>query len=67
MPDLPAVAEQLPGFELVGWYGIIGPPGLLAATGQGLPVQARATVPRIARWPMGTVDVGHRISVGSSD
>lgn len=28
MPDLPAVAEQLPGFELVGWYGIIGPPGL---------------------------------------
>jgi tripartite-type tricarboxylate transporter receptor subunit TctC len=25
MPDLPAVAEALPGFELVGWYGVIGP------------------------------------------
>ena len=28
MPDLPAVAEALPGFEVVGWYGIIGPAGL---------------------------------------
>jgi tripartite-type tricarboxylate transporter receptor subunit TctC len=25
MPDIPAVAEELPGFELVGWYGVIGP------------------------------------------
>ena len=25
MPELPAVAEALPGFEVVGWYGIIGP------------------------------------------
>src|SRR2546430_10808316 len=25
MPDLPAVAEMLPGFEVVGWYGVIGP------------------------------------------
>ena len=25
LPDLPAVAEVLPGFELVGWYGIAGP------------------------------------------
>jgi len=28
LPDLPAVAEVLPGFEVVGWYGIIGPAGL---------------------------------------
>jgi tripartite-type tricarboxylate transporter receptor subunit TctC len=28
MPDVPAVAEALPGFELVGWYGIIGPAGM---------------------------------------
>jgi tripartite-type tricarboxylate transporter receptor subunit TctC len=28
MPDLPAVAEVLPGYEVVGWYGIIGPAGL---------------------------------------
>ena len=24
-PELPAVAEVLPGFEVVGWYGVIGP------------------------------------------
>jgi len=28
MPDLPAVAEALPGFEVVGWYGVIGPAGM---------------------------------------
>jgi len=25
MPEVPAVAEALPGFEVVGWYGVIGP------------------------------------------
>ncbi|HZF19075.1 MAG TPA: tripartite tricarboxylate transporter substrate binding protein [Burkholderiales bacterium] len=30
LPDLPAVAEVLPGFEFVGWYGVIGPAGLPA-------------------------------------
>jgi tripartite-type tricarboxylate transporter receptor subunit TctC len=25
LPDLPAIAEALPGFEVVGWYGVIGP------------------------------------------
>jgi tripartite-type tricarboxylate transporter receptor subunit TctC len=24
-PDIPAVAEVLPGFEVVGWYGVMGP------------------------------------------
>ena len=28
MPEVPAVAEALPGFEVVGWYGVLGPPGL---------------------------------------
>jgi tripartite-type tricarboxylate transporter receptor subunit TctC len=30
LPDIPAVAEALPGYEVVGWYGIIGPAGLPA-------------------------------------
>src|SRR5437667_7547733 len=30
VPDLPAVAEELPGFEFVGWYGVIGPANLPA-------------------------------------
>ena len=25
LPDIPAMAEVLPGFEIVGWYGIFGP------------------------------------------
>ncbi|HYL23472.1 MAG TPA: tripartite tricarboxylate transporter substrate binding protein [Burkholderiales bacterium] len=25
LPDLPTVAEALPGYEVVGWYGVIGP------------------------------------------
>jgi tripartite-type tricarboxylate transporter receptor subunit TctC len=25
IPDMPAMAEALPGFEVVGWYGVIGP------------------------------------------
>jgi tripartite-type tricarboxylate transporter receptor subunit TctC len=25
LPEIPAVAEALPGFEIVGWYGVIGP------------------------------------------
>lgn len=28
IPDLPPMAEALPGFEVVGWYGVIGPAGL---------------------------------------
>lgn len=31
LPDLPAVAEVLPGFEVVGWYGVIGPAGMPAS------------------------------------
>jgi len=25
LPEVPAVAEAIPGFDVVGWYGIIGP------------------------------------------
>ena len=35
LPELPAVAEALPGFEVVGWYGVIGPAGM------PLPIVAR--------------------------
>ena len=30
MPDVPAVAEVLPGYEFVGWYGVVGPAHLPA-------------------------------------
>jgi tripartite-type tricarboxylate transporter receptor subunit TctC len=28
LPDIPAVAEAVPGYEVIGWYGVIGPAGL---------------------------------------
>jgi tripartite-type tricarboxylate transporter receptor subunit TctC len=30
IPDMPAMAEALPGFEIVGWYGVIGPANMPA-------------------------------------
>jgi tripartite-type tricarboxylate transporter receptor subunit TctC len=27
-PDIPAMAEVLPGFSVVGWYGVMGPKGM---------------------------------------
>src|SRR5438874_913273 len=30
LPDVPAVAEALPGYEVVGWYGVISPAGMAA-------------------------------------
>jgi tripartite-type tricarboxylate transporter receptor subunit TctC len=28
VPDIPAVAETVPGYEAAGWYGVFGPKGL---------------------------------------
>lgn len=30
LPDMPVVAEALPGFSVVGWYGVLGPAGMPA-------------------------------------
>lgn len=27
-PQVPTIAETLPGFEVVSWYGVLGPPGM---------------------------------------
>ena len=59
MPDVPAVAEALPGFEVVGWYGIVGPAGMPA------PVVARlhAELTKALREP----DVRERIVADGSE
>ena len=31
LPDVPALAEHLPGFEAVAWFGIVAPPGTAGA------------------------------------
>ena len=28
LPDVPSVSEALPGYEFVGWYGVLGPANL---------------------------------------
>ena len=28
LPELPAMAEMIPGFEVVGWMGVLAPPNL---------------------------------------
>ena len=30
LPDVPALAETLPGFESIAWFGVVGPPKLSA-------------------------------------
>jgi len=34
MPDVPAMAETLPGFEAVAWFGLVGPPKMAPAIAQ---------------------------------
>ena len=34
MPDVPTMAETLPGFEAVAWFGVVGPPKMPAALAQ---------------------------------
>ena len=28
LPDIPALAEAVPGFDVAGWWGVLGPPGI---------------------------------------
>lgn len=59
MPEIPAVAEALPGFEVVGWYGVIAPAKLPA------PILARlhAELIRILNQP----DIRERILFDGSE
>jgi tripartite-type tricarboxylate transporter receptor subunit TctC len=43
-PDLPAVAETLPGFDAVSWYGLLAPAGTPAAIVQQLNAQVNAVL-----------------------
>ena len=59
LPDLPAVAEALPGFQVVGWYGFLAPAKLPA------PILARlnAEIVRIIHLP----DIRERIVSDGSE
>ena len=59
VPDIPALAEALPGFEVIGWYGVVGPAGMPA------PIVARlhAELTRALQQP----DVRERIVADGSE
>jgi tripartite-type tricarboxylate transporter receptor subunit TctC len=59
LPDYPAVAEVLPGFELVGWYGIAGP----ARMARPLVAKLNSELIRIVNQP----DVRDRIVADGSE
>ena len=46
-PDLPAVAETVPGFEVVGWYGLAAPAG----TPKDVVAKLNAEANRVLRSP----------------
>jgi tripartite-type tricarboxylate transporter receptor subunit TctC len=47
LPDVPTIAETLPGFEAVAWYGIVAPPG----TPRNIADKINADVNEILRQP----------------
>jgi tripartite-type tricarboxylate transporter receptor subunit TctC len=44
LPDVPAIAETLPGFESAAWFGLFGPAGLAPDVVKRLSDAARASV-----------------------
>jgi tripartite-type tricarboxylate transporter receptor subunit TctC len=59
LPDVPALAETLPGFESVAWFGIVGPP----KTSSAIAEKVAAGVSEALRNP----DVLRRLSELSAD
>jgi tripartite-type tricarboxylate transporter receptor subunit TctC len=44
LPDVPALAEKLPGFEAVAWFGIVGPPGMPSAIAEKVAAGVKAAL-----------------------
>ena len=53
-PDIPAIAETLPGFDLSAWYGIVGP--------AGLPEPVVRRLHNEIRTAMASPDIGKRLN-----
>ena len=59
LPEVPAMTEALPGFEIVGWYGVIGP----AKMSEPLVARLHAELVKILNSP----DVRERILLDGSE
>ena len=54
VPDLPTIAETVPGYEFIGWYGLVAP----AKTPQAIVSKVNAEVLKALKTP----DLQERIS-----
>jgi tripartite-type tricarboxylate transporter receptor subunit TctC len=59
LPDVPALAETLPGFEAVAWFGIVGPPGTPSAIAE----KVSSSVREALKLP----DVQKRLATASAE
>jgi tripartite-type tricarboxylate transporter receptor subunit TctC len=44
LPDVPALAEKLPRFEAVAWFGIVGPPGMPSSIAEKIASSVRESL-----------------------
>jgi tripartite-type tricarboxylate transporter receptor subunit TctC len=59
LPDVPAIAEFVPGYEVDPWYGVLAPAG----TPEAIIKRVHAEIVRIAKLP----DVGPRLTADGGD
>jgi tripartite-type tricarboxylate transporter receptor subunit TctC len=66
LPDVPVVADYVPGYEASAWYGIVGPKGLSADIVQKLNREANAILaePEVKSQ---LADLGASLLPGSPD
>jgi tripartite-type tricarboxylate transporter receptor subunit TctC len=59
LPDVPALAEKLPGFEAVAWFGIVGPPGMSSSIAEKVAAGVKEA--------LGMSDVQKRLATASAE
>ncbi len=64
VPDLPAIAEFVPGFDVVEWYGVVGPQGMAP----GITARLAAAILQVVGSPEARariLDMGSEITGGT--
>jgi tripartite-type tricarboxylate transporter receptor subunit TctC len=59
MPDLPAIAEQVPGYELVPWFALVGP--------ANLPADVSAKLSAALQKTLANAEVKTKLNAGGFD
>jgi tripartite-type tricarboxylate transporter receptor subunit TctC len=59
MPDLPAIAEQVPGYELVPWFALVGP--------ANLPADVSAKLSTALQKTLANAEVKTKLNAGGFD